>query len=293
MFEVDFLGRGAHPPHALHSEGHQDSMGLCLFLALNEELSMGQTDLIALDDVVMSVDTGHRKDVCRLLTEMFPNRQFLITTHDRLWAKQLRNERVVASPNIIEFTDWTIETGPRVHQQLDLWEAIEEDLRGENVHDAAFKLRRGSEDFFESVCDALSADITYNSVNQWELGDWLPSAMERLRTVLRRAREAAKSWGDLVTQETLDEIESVRSQIYGQTFVEQWATNTLVHYNAWENMGKEDFSPVVDAFRDLYGLFLCSLCTRLIEVVPRGKRPEIVKCPCGKVNWNLKHRSSG
>ena len=27
-FEVDFYGRGTHPPHALHSEGHQDSMGL-------------------------------------------------------------------------------------------------------------------------------------------------------------------------------------------------------------------------------------------------------------------------
>src|SRR5690606_33937836 len=25
---VDFRGRGQHPPHALHSEGHQDSMGL-------------------------------------------------------------------------------------------------------------------------------------------------------------------------------------------------------------------------------------------------------------------------
>ena len=38
-FDVDFLGRGSHPPHALHSEGHQDSMGVCLFLALNEELA--------------------------------------------------------------------------------------------------------------------------------------------------------------------------------------------------------------------------------------------------------------
>ena len=292
-FEVDFLGRGAHPPHALHSEGHQDSMGLCLFLALNEELSMGQTGIIVLDDVVMSVDIGHRKDVCRLLTEIFPDRQFLITTHDRQWAKQLRSEQVVKSPNLIEFTDWTIETGPRVHHQLELWEAIEEDLRKENVHDAAFKLRRGSEDFFESVCDALSADITYNSANQWELGDYLLSAMDRFRTLLGRARSAAISWSESGAEESLNELDSIRSQIYSRTFAEQWPTNTLVHYNAWENMGKEDFSPVVDAFRDLCGLFLCTSCARLIEAVPRDKRPEVFKCPCGKVNWNLKHRPSG
>jgi hypothetical protein len=37
-FEVDFSERHT-PPHALHSEGHQDSMGLCLFLALSEKLT--------------------------------------------------------------------------------------------------------------------------------------------------------------------------------------------------------------------------------------------------------------
>jgi hypothetical protein len=38
-FKVDFYGRGEHPPHAMHSEGHQDSMGLCLYLALAEKLT--------------------------------------------------------------------------------------------------------------------------------------------------------------------------------------------------------------------------------------------------------------
>src|SRR5690606_6134514 len=38
-FSVDFYGRGYHPPHAMHSEGHQDSMGICLFLALSEHLN--------------------------------------------------------------------------------------------------------------------------------------------------------------------------------------------------------------------------------------------------------------
>ena len=66
-FEVDFLGRGNHPPHALHSEGHQDSMGVCLFLALNEELAQGTPSLIVLDDVVMSVDSGHKKEICNLI----------------------------------------------------------------------------------------------------------------------------------------------------------------------------------------------------------------------------------
>ena len=33
-FNVDFYGRGLFPPGAYHSGGHQDGMGLCLYLAL-------------------------------------------------------------------------------------------------------------------------------------------------------------------------------------------------------------------------------------------------------------------
>jgi len=292
-FEVDFLGRGIHPPHALHSEGHQDSMGVCLFLALNEELSEGKINLIVLDDVMMSIDTSHRKDLCRLLREKFPNRQFIITTHDKTWSKQLKQEAVVATQQVIEFTGWTIEAGPHVHQQLDLWQAIEEDIGRDNVSEAAFKLRKGSEDFFESVCDALGAEVLYNSTMQWQLDDWLPAAMEQYKALLQRARRAAKDWGNAEVLAGLDEMESVRKQIYGRTYVEQWAINASVHYNNWENMSCEDFSPVIDAFRDLHDLFVCSTCHGMLQKLPHKGPPEIVKCPCGKVNWNLKQKPTG
>ena len=90
-FEVDFYGRGPHPPHALHSEGHQDSMGLCLYLALAERLTGGFIDMTILDDVVMSVDSDHRRELCHLISTAFPDRQFLITTHDKAWANRITN----------------------------------------------------------------------------------------------------------------------------------------------------------------------------------------------------------
>lgn len=75
---VDFHGRGFHPPHALHSEGHQDTMGLCLYLTLAEHLTEKVMDLIILDDVVMSVDADHRRDICELFSSEFPDKQFLL-----------------------------------------------------------------------------------------------------------------------------------------------------------------------------------------------------------------------
>ena len=287
-FEVDFMGRGTHPPHALHSEGHQDSMGVCLFLALNEELAKGDLGLIVLDDVMMSVDTGHRKDVCRLLAEQFTECQFVITTHDKTWAKQLRQEGVVEARQVVEFTGWTLEGGPNTHRQTDLWGTIQSYLDQEDVSGAAFRLRRGSEDFFEDVCSALGAQVTYNSGMQWQLDDWLPAAVDKYKDLVRRGRRAASSWDDKDTVTSFDDLESVRKQIYGRTFVEQWAINDSVHYNNWANMSKEDFLPVVDAFSDLQSLFECSSCGGLLETFPHKGSLEVAKCPCGKFNWNLR-----
>ena len=74
--KVDFYERGIHPPHALHSEGHQDSMGICLFLALMKKIKGDNFSIALLDDVMMSVDIGHRRKLAQLLREQFSNTQF-------------------------------------------------------------------------------------------------------------------------------------------------------------------------------------------------------------------------
>ena len=121
----------------------------------------------------------------------------------------------------------------------------------------------------------------------------MPAAMGQYKLLLQRARGSARSWGNSEALAELNELESVRSQIHGRTHVEQWAIDAAVHYNNWENMSEEYFSPVVDAFQVLHALFICSSCGGFIEALPRGKTPETVKCPCAKVNWNLTGKPSG
>ena len=291
-FEVDFYGRGAHPPLALHSEGHQDSMGLCLYLALTEHLTKGLIDLIILDDVVMSVDTDHRRELCRLLATSFPTRQFLITTHDETWANQLKSEGIIDSRGTVEFYNWHVETGPQVGYEVDMWERIEEDLQRNDVPNAAARLRRGLEQFFEMVCDALRVRVTYKLNGQRVLGDFLLPAMDKYREIVKKARKTAISWGDGERQIEFEEIDSIRSEIYKRTYAEQWAVNANVHYNNWANFSENDFRPVVDAFRDLCGLFVCSKCGGMLRLAMTGIKPVSARCNCGQVGWNLTEKGN-
>jgi len=290
-FEVDFFGRGSYPPLALHSEGHQDSMGVCLYLVLAERLTEGMIDLTILDDVIMSIDAGHRRRVCDLLGSVFPDRQFLITTHDKTWATQLRSEGIVTSSGSVEFSRWSIDTGPLVSSGVDLWELIEQDLQRSDVASAAFRLRRGSEHFFEMACDSLQAFVQYKSSGRWELGDFLPAAIGKYRDLLKKAKIAAQSWGEQERFDELQEWDSIARQIIARSNTEQWAINPSVHYSSWADFSENDFQPVIEAFRDLCGLFQCSKCGGMLYLACTELTPVSVSCNCGAVNWNLQKKN--
>ena len=287
-FKVSFHGEGTHPPHALHSEGHQDSMGICLYLALAEELTEGYIDLIILDDVMMSVDAPHRRQICHLLADFFKGKQFFITTHDQTWARQLRLEGVVSSKGMVELYDWQIDAGPRINSQADIWDAIEKDLRKNDVPAAAAKLRRGSEEFFRIVCNSLRAEVKFRDNGQYELGDLLPPALKTYKGYLKKAKKAARSWDDDDEYDRLVRIEKSTGQIFSRTNAENWAVNANVHYNKWADFTLSDFQPVVESFMDLYSVFKCDRCDGLLHVNVNANKVEAVRCNCNSFNWNLK-----
>ena len=285
---VDFYGRGYHPPHAMHSEGHQDSMGICLFLALSEHLNTGLIELVILDDVVMSVDTGHRRAFCNVLTKHFPNIQFIITTHDTTWANQLKSAGVVPGKQMLKFSNWTVEKGPSIHYEADMWGRIQSDLDNDDVPSAAAKLRRGMEEFSRYVCHNLKASVPYTLDDAGSLGDLLPAAISRYKELLGKAKDAANSWNQTTIVDSLKKIDDESKAIITKTGIEQWNINKAVHYNEWINFQKQDFQPVVDAFKELYEkVFACCNCQAVLQITFDGSNIAGVKCKCGNTNWNL------
>jgi len=123
-FDVDFYGRGKFPPGAYHSEGHQDGMGLCLYLALMKHTLGNDFTLAVLDDVLMSVDAGHRREVCQLLKTKFGKTQFILTTHDPVWLQFMRTEHLIQGS--ISFGGWTVDSGPQVWNEDDAWKQIDD-----------------------------------------------------------------------------------------------------------------------------------------------------------------------
>lgn len=114
---MGFYGRGEEDPRAFGSEGHLDSLGLCIFLAFVRRFN-GDWPLLVLDDVVPSIDAPHKQRVATLLFQEFGDHQLFITTHDARWFNDLRRAqqetgREQETKNLV-IDSWSLDEGPKV-----------------------------------------------------------------------------------------------------------------------------------------------------------------------------------
>jgi len=287
-FHVDFYGRGTFPPSAYHSEGHQDGMGLCLYLALMKHTLGDKFTFAVLDDVLMSVDTGHRREVCRLLKTKFPNTQFMLTTHDKVWLQFMRTEGLIKKAQF--FGGWNVDTGPRIWDDTDLWTEIDGALAKNDVPRAAALLRRYLEYIATVLADNLRAKVGYRGDANYDLGDLRPPVTNRWRNRLKQGVKTAAHWGHDSVKDELEKRLAKAEELIKKTNAEQWAINKSVHFNEWGNFTVSEFKEVADAFHALLEHIRCPNpeCGGYPYLEPRKGSSEQLRCSCLKVNINLK-----
>ncbi len=290
-FDVDFYGRGFFPPGAYHSEGHQDSMGLCLYLALMRHLQGTGFTFAVLDDVLMSVDAGHRRKVCALLRTEFTDTQFIMTTHDPIWLRHMKTERLIEARSAVQFRNWSVDLGPARWDGRDVWTEIDDHLKENDVRAAAALLRHYLEYVAAEICDRLRAPVEFRGDAQYQLGELLPAAIRHMRELYCRAKKAANSWNQKETIEQLAARHAKFTLLADTSKAEQWQMNAVVHFNSWENLSREEFAPVAESFRQLLSEFTCSDCSQYLRVSPDRETAESLRCECGKTQVNLRGKS--
>ena len=287
-FNVDFYGRGLFPPGAYHSEGHQDAMGLCLYLALMKHTLGDKFKFAVLDDVLMSVDTGHRREVCRMLKSEFPNTQFILTTHDRVWLQYMKTEGLIARSQL--FGGWTIDSGPRVWDDHDIWTEIQSELDKDDVAKAAWLLRRYLEYTATILADNLRARVEFRGDGHYDLGDLLPHVLKEWKKKLADGEKSAAHWDRKEEKEALTAKRAEAKKLIAKTNAEQWVINPSVHYSEWANFERHEFQEVVNAFKELLENLRCGneSCKSYLYVSPPKGSAEEMRCNCGATNINLK-----
>lgn len=275
-FEVDFYGYGVHPPHALHSEGHQDSMGICVFLALSKKFNGNALDIIMLDDVVMSIDSGHREKFAELIKDKFSDKQFIITTHEKVWSEQLIRKKVTSYN--VEFSGWDPTKGPNTSISKD-WKGGLEDLvdalkKGLD-HNSIGSFRKIIEEQFLRICIDLDVKTNIRLDGNYTLGDLLPPAIKKFREVVDESSEQTS--GKVRSKEDYEKMLTAFDECREKITEKGWMINPATHYTDWENFTPNEKAELISLYATLLDMYFCPVCSLGYHVNPSEK---ILLCKC-------------
>ncbi len=285
---VRFLDGKKYPPNAVHSEGHQDSMGICLFFALSELIENDILDIILLDDVVMSIDMDHRITFCKLLNEIFPNKQFIITTHDFIWKKELEIHHVVGPKNIIHFRAWDIDNGPLYEKTDDSWDIIKSNLNAGKKSEAIGKLRYLLEEHFNYICQKYRLLVPYSPDGKWSLEDVIIPAHKFLKSALNKALETIQSLKKDTTP--IKNLINNYDNSFKDFNCERWTLNPSTHFTLWaQELSITELIALVEASEKYCNIFKCKICHKEINIiVDNNLTPTSIICPCASTAFPCK-----
>jgi DNA repair exonuclease SbcCD ATPase subunit len=260
---VDSYNLIGEDPRALESEGHLDSLGICIFLAFVKAFSP-DCPLIILDDVVTTIDASHRKKLAELLFEEFSDKQLVITTHDEIWYEQFveleRAYRVENNFRNVEITGWDLDSGPRIRKYLPRWERIEESIKAGDKWAAGTESRKYLEWILERGSLELEVAIALRIPPRYEVGDYLPPLRKRVESLFEEGNPKVK---------ILSAFDELRKNLL--------MGNLLSHNNIFaSNVSITEVGEFADSVRSLHMSFCCSTCGSFLTYVRELK---IIRCP--------------
>ncbi|MCB0037564.1 MAG: hypothetical protein KDE51_26215 [Anaerolineales bacterium] len=245
--KADFYVKQDTHPLAFLSEGHLDSLGLCIFLAFIKNAEK-KFDIIVLDDVLSTVDAGHRLRAANLLAKEFDQYQLIITTHDKLWANELN--RIINKSEIINVRTWSKGVGATFVPHIPDWEfcqkLIDDARPAEAIATTGVQLEK------------LLSDLRVN------LQIAIPAA-EDDRYTLKPLLQGIESWsGKYKADKHFDQsLKAIMLSINESIFLRNWVG---AHYNAWaQQVSTSEAQDFLDASLKLKNIFSCVNCGQLLQ----------------------------
>jgi hypothetical protein len=185
---AEFEGSRDAPPQAYFSDSHLDTLGLCVFLAL-EERESPENKILVLDDVLSSVDEPHVDRVIMMIYEVAERfRYCMVMTHYGPWRHKYRWGWLQNGHcQFIELTHWTMRTGITHIHSIPEVERLRSMLSSANPDLQAICAKSGV--ILEAILDFITllyeCYVPRRLSNNYTLGDLLPAIDSKLRKALR------------------------------------------------------------------------------------------------------------
>jgi len=267
----EFSGKNVKDPQWVYSDGHLDTVGICVFLAIRRYRGHEPDDpkLLVLDDIVISIDLGHARRLIDLLRIEFADHQLFILTHNGLFAHWCAS--LMPGLRRTEIKTWTLESGPRIGEYLQAKERLRAKIGEGSPKEIALELMAFMDEWLGEARYAYGVAVPAKYGEQYTLTEiWEPFA----KTVKKIEAALASPVGRaLESLDRLKDLPAIRNALpaHDNEFAKEYPREVVVE--------------VAEQTLELVGQLYCDSCKSFAAPTPNRFSPVMVHCRCHTIQY--------
>jgi recombinational DNA repair ATPase RecF len=267
----EFSGHEVDDPRVVYSDGHLDTVGICIFLALRRNRSPQPYDpqVLVLDDIVLSIDLGHARRLITLLRGEFGDHQLVMLTHNGLFAHWCKG--LLPGLKRVHITGWTLEKGPVVGDHNSAIMKVRHAMAQGDAKDIALHLMELMDEWLAEARFVYSLPVEARYGEQYTLTDIWNPFVKRVKGLGKKLESdlggAVDRLADLVD---LPRIRNLKAA-HENEIAKEFPRATMV------SIAKDSLA-LIDA---LY----CEECVSFVIPTPTANSPEIAQCPAPHIQY--------
>jgi ABC-type hemin transport system ATPase subunit len=270
---LKYYGRDQPSPRLTLSEGHRNSLGLCIFLALVRLRAPAERPIV-LDDIVSSLDREHRGRVIDLLATEFADRQVLLFTHDHEWFADLRASLSRKTWLFEKLLPWNgPEVGLRWSGSVGRLEEARQLLADGHPEAAANRARADMDEHLAIAAEKLELQIPYRRGEHNDHRTW-NDFLTKLISVGKKGLEVESKAEIEASSGRLEALEKANGLL-------TTIGNRGSHRGA---IPHGDAEALINACERALDALRCSACDEPIWAAKSAKR---CQCRCGQLAWKI------
>lgn len=259
--QLSYYNISVKPAYKVLSESLLNSLGLAVYFACIKQFNT-ESKFVVLDDIMNSLDVGHRDTLLDLIEQELSDYQVILFTHDLLWFEKIQKR----FPSWIhkKIKSWEYATGPKIDSATTTREEIEELLQDSTkTKDAGSKFGNYVEGVLNELCEDLHAELRY----RFSRND--PPTMEELFIALY------KRLSDKLNKHSV--VEKVKNAQKYEPVIRNATSHPRQNYSS--SVSPTEVQRAIEEWMKVEDELFCKECHRFVEY--KRDRNQI-ECRCGK-----------
>lgn len=250
------------PAYKVLSESLLNSLGLAVYFTCIKKFNT-ESKFIVLDDIMNSLDMGHRDTLLDLIQQEFSDYQIILFTHDLHWFERIQRR----FPQWLhkKIKNWDYMTGPKIDRSKNSLEEINELLDDSTkAHEAGRNFGVYVENSLNDLCEQLHAEVRYRYTRHDP-----PSTEELFTALCKRLKEK------LVKNPIVELAQNAQKY---EPLIRNATSHSRQNYNS--TISPTEVRRAIEEWLKFENSLLCTSCNRFVEY---KREREQIECRCGQL----------